>query len=270
MKGTISQCAGFFSFWPCSPSVRRRRCLWPRPRQRPRPPRPSPSSTRTWTPSTHGPRRFPGQRALHRRRKEPLGRGATTRSAVVGRHGPQRRRPHRRFARGQRAHLLAPGGPGTPRTSSPALPFRPGGTATLTVTNQDTDETDTPPRSCMPRPTQPDKRITKSRNGTDTSARSHTRSCYLNNLFGSLYIDCWGGREAVARYGFTLPRTPSTCRGAWWQPWLLRPRASDQDRFPTSRDALRRPVGSPTGPRTRWTARVTYTTKVGADQEPWT
>ena len=48
-----------------------------------------------------------------------------------------------------------------------------------------------------------------------TPAHAHTRSCYLEQLpFGSLYIDCWGGREAVARYGFTLPRTPSTCRGA--------------------------------------------------------
>ena len=79
-------------------------------------------------------------------------------------------------------------------------------TATLTVTNDDTSETDRATAVLHAVTDTVNKRITKSRSGTDTSARSHRGSCYLNSFYGSLDIDCWGGIEGVARYGFTLPR----------------------------------------------------------------
>jgi hypothetical protein len=78
--------------------------------------------------------------------------------------------------------------------------------ATLTVTNDETGETDVTSTVLHATTDTVNRRLTKSRTGTDTSARSHRGSCYLNNFFGSLDIDCWGGREGVARYGFTLPR----------------------------------------------------------------
>jgi hypothetical protein len=76
--------------------------------------------------------------------------------------------------------------------------------ATLTLTDE-TGATDTATQVLHATTDTVNKRITKTRNGPDTSARSHRGNCYFNNLFGSLDIDCWGGREAVARYGFTLP-----------------------------------------------------------------
>jgi hypothetical protein len=50
------------------------------------------------------------------------------------------------------------------------------------------------------------KTITQRRNGTNTSSRSHSSSCYTDNfLNGELRLDCWGGTYAQASYHFALP-----------------------------------------------------------------
>ena len=79
--------------------------------------------------------------------------------------------------------------------------------AVLTVTNTETNETDTATRTLYAKSDTVNKRITKTRNGTDTSARSHSSSCYIDRDWGTshLELDCWGGREAAVRYGFTIP-----------------------------------------------------------------
>ena len=80
--------------------------------------------------------------------------------------------------------------------------------ATLTVTNDETGETDTAATTLHATSDTVNRRITKSRTGVDTSARTRTHSCYIDRDWGTshLSLDCWGGRQAVARYGFTLPR----------------------------------------------------------------
>jgi hypothetical protein len=86
--------------------------------------------------------------------------------------------------------------------------------ATFTVTNLDTSEAATATRILYVKSDTIYKHITRSRTGVQTSARSHSTSCYTYRLsFGSLKLDCWGGREAVARYGFSLP---NTARNVTW------------------------------------------------------
>lgn len=136
--------------------------------------------------------------------------------------------------------------------------------ATLTVTNDDTGETDTATTVLHATSDTVNKRFTKSRNGANTSARSHRGNCYLDNFFGSLDIDCWGGREGVARYGFTLPRN---ARNVTWGMSGTRGCCSNGRVIKTGK----RPSATHFDVRvkvTNWAAyevdraRVTYTTKV--------
>ena len=55
------------------------------------------------------------------------------------------------------------------------------------------------------------RRITKTRNGFETSSRVGSPSCYIDrDWYGNgLELDCWGGRQAVANYGFVLPHNAS-------------------------------------------------------------
>ena len=59
-----------------------------------------------------------------------------------------------------------------------------------------------------------DRRRSKGWVGTATVSRSHSRSCYFYGYSGDLTLDCWGGREAVANYGFRLP---SNARNVTWE-----------------------------------------------------
>jgi subtilisin family serine protease len=79
--------------------------------------------------------------------------------------------------------------------------------ATLTATNSDTGETATEVVTLTSKSDTVARRTTKSRTGIDTRARSHSSSCYINREWDTshLTLDCWGGRQATARYGFSLP-----------------------------------------------------------------
>lgn len=88
-------------------------------------------------------------------------------------------------------------------------------TAKLTVTNTQTGETDKATHTLYAKSDTVNRRITMSRTGTDTSARSHTSSCYIDRDWGTshLNLDCWGGRFAAVRYGFALP---ANARNVTW------------------------------------------------------
>ena len=89
--------------------------------------------------------------------------------------------------------------------------------ATFTVTNTTTGEIDTARRTLTATSDTIYRRSIKSHRGVNTSARSHSANCYIDPAWykaGSLELDCWGGREAVARYNsFDLP---SGARNVSW------------------------------------------------------
>jgi len=102
------------------------------------------------------------------------------------------------------------------KNQSTGLPVRVGTfKATLTVTDPATGETATANKTLYAKSDTVNKRITKSRLGSNTSARSRTSGCYINAYYydGTLNLDCWGGRQATARYGFALP---SNARNIVW------------------------------------------------------
>lgn len=85
--------------------------------------------------------------------------------------------------------------------------------ATLTVTNEETGETRTATKTVTATTDTVDRRMTLSRSGTNTSSRSHSGSCYFSGFYGSLDLDCWGGRQAVANYRFNVP---NNARNVTW------------------------------------------------------
>ncbi len=94
------------------------------------------------------------------------------------------------------------------KSQSTGLPVHTGTfKATLTVTNDETGESDTAVRNLTAKSDTINKRVTKTHRGTQTSSRSHARSCYVtgDSWDHSLNLDCWGGHHATARYGFSLP-----------------------------------------------------------------
>ena len=81
-------------------------------------------------------------------------------------------------------------------------------TATFIVTNLETGQRATAAQTLTAKSSTNYKRITRSHEGVDTSYRSRSADCYIRrDSFdpGSLELDCWGGYQAVARYGFSLP-----------------------------------------------------------------
>jgi hypothetical protein len=82
--------------------------------------------------------------------------------------------------------------------------------ATLVMTNNHTGETDSSTIRLHAKSDIVDRRITKTRNGADTSSRWRQGDCVVtrNGWFdgpNSLYLDCRGGRTGV-KYNFTLPQ----------------------------------------------------------------
>jgi len=79
--------------------------------------------------------------------------------------------------------------------------------ATLTVTNTVTGEKDTATETLYARTAMTYPRVTRSRIGT-SGRGTYTPSCSVDNYdnVDHLHLDCWGGRYALADYGFSLPR----------------------------------------------------------------